>query len=52
METKLITKENFSKSLESIKPSVGEELNEKYEKMKDIIKQKDLLDDDYSMAYR
>ena len=52
METKLITNENFSKSLESIKPSVGEELNEKYEKMKDIIKQKDLLDDDYSMAYR
>jgi AAA family ATPase, CDC48 subfamily len=52
METKLIAKENFSKSLESIKPSVGEELNEKYEKMKDIIKQKDLLDDDYSMAYR
>jgi len=52
METKEITAENFEKALEAIKPSVGEELKEKYEKMADYIKKKDLPDDDYFMAYR
>jgi ATPases of the AAA+ class len=52
METKEIRAENFEKALEVIKPSVGEELKEKYEKMADYIKKKDLPDDDYFMAYR
>ena len=52
MDTKVITNENFEKALEAIKPSVGEDLNEKYERMEDFIKQKDLPDDDYFVAYR
>ena len=52
METTEITAENFEKALEAIKPSVGEELKARYEKMADYIKQKDLPDDDYFMAYR
>ena len=52
METQEICAENFEKALEAIKPSVGEELKERYEKMADYIKKKDLPDDDYFMAYR
>jgi ATPases of the AAA+ class len=52
METTEITAANFEKALEAIKPSVGEELKARYEKMADYIKQKDLPDDDYFMAYR
>lgn len=49
MDAKEVTAADFEKALEVIKPSIGEELNEAYEKMADYIKHKDLPDD---MAYR
>jgi len=52
MDTKEITRDDFEKALDVIKPSVGEELNKTYENMADFIKNKDRPDDDYFMAYR
>ncbi|MDR2943597.1 MAG: CDC48 family AAA ATPase [Methanosarcinales archaeon] len=49
MDSTEVTALNFEKALEVIKPSVGEEVNEAYEKMADYIKYKDMPDD---MAYR
>ena len=52
IDAKAITFAHFEKALEEIRPTIGEDLNEQYEKMADYIKQKDRHDDDYFMAYR
>lgn len=52
MDTKEITRADFEKAFGAVKPSVDENLNKTYEKMADYIKNKDLPDDDYFMAYR
>ncbi len=51
MSVQAVSAENFAAALDVIRPSVGEELNEKYEKMEDYIKHKDEPDDDYFTAY-
>lgn len=51
MSVRAVTAQNFAAALEVIRPSVGEELNEKYEMMEDFIKHKDEPDDDYFTAY-
>ena len=52
IDTTVVTFSHFEKALEEIKPTIGEDLNEQYQKMADYIKQKDRPDDDYFMAYR
>ncbi|MDL2261018.1 CDC48 family AAA ATPase [Methanimicrococcus sp. OttesenSCG-928-J09] len=51
MDSKVVDAADFDAALGVIKPSVGEELNEKYEKMEDFIKHKDEPDSDYFAAY-
>ncbi|WNY28882.1 ATP-dependent zinc metalloprotease FtsH [Methanimicrococcus stummii] len=51
MNVQSVTAADFDAALDTIRPSVGEELNEKYEKMEDFIKHKDEPDDDYFTAY-
>ena len=52
IDTTVVTFSHFEKALEEIRPTIGEDLNEQYQKMADYIKQKDRPDDDYFMAYR
>lgn len=47
MDAEVVTAADFDAALEVIRPSVGEELNEKYEMMEDYMKHKDEPDDDY-----
>ncbi|MDY0266324.1 MAG: CDC48 family AAA ATPase [Methanimicrococcus sp.] len=51
MDSQEVTAADFKEALEIVRPSVGEELSEKYEKMEEYIKHKDEPKDDYFTAY-